>query len=284
LRLTRRDGRLPGEEKDAYAARIERLEAAVEEMRREVEDGENRYAVAAVSLTGEPLKRAYLALQNGLAGKAIDDVLLRSHADLYGVEGIRLLLELLLLTGRARDAGELLDRKEMQSNPGGLGVYSLPAGHRWAYRFGAFDWFDLCRSAARGATDRAVAALDRLRRPMRVVFEQNHKQLRRRFAAQCAGEVGLGAVPGALLPRLVAHLFRQEAGGQLFQTELLLVVQGDLDVVEGMLLLESGLPREAAERFRRGLTLYGRAEKTAPALPGRELGRSYLERLENAPR
>jgi hypothetical protein len=284
LRLTRRAGRLPGEEKDAHAARIERLEGAIEEMRREVEDAENRYAVGAVSLTGEPLKRAYLALQNGLAGKAIDDVLLRSHADLYGVEGIRLLLELLLLTGRAREARELLDRKEMRANPAGLGVYVLPAGHRWAYRFSAFDWFDLCQHAAAGATGSAVAALDRLRQPMRVVFEKNHAQMKRRFCGLCAGEIGLGAVPGALLPRLMAHLIRQQAGMQLEQTELLLVVQGDLDVVEGMLLLESGLPTHAAERFRRALPLYRRAEQTARGLPGRELAQRYLERLDNAPR
>ncbi len=282
LRLERRAGRLPGEDKEAFASRIEHLAGAVEEMRREVEDGENRFAVATSSLAGEPLKRAYIALQNGLTGKAIDDVLLRSHSDLYGVEGIRLLLELLLTTGRARDARVLLDRRELQENSANLGEFVLPAGHRWGYRFRAFDWFDLCQSAAAGATDRAVAALDRLRRPMGVGLDADLVRLKRRLPALYAGEVGMGAVPSAFGPRLVARLIREQDRIRLFQDELLLVEQGDLDVVEGMLLLEAGLPGPAGESFRRSLPLYSRAEETALGLPGQVLARRYLERLRTA--
>jgi hypothetical protein len=280
LRLERRAGPLPGEDKDAFASRIEHLEGAVEEMRREVEDNENRFAVATASLAGEPLKRAYIALQNGLTGKAIDDVLLRSHSDLYGVEGIRLLLELLLATGRARDARVLLDRRELQENPAGLGDFILPAGHRWGYRFGAIDWFDLCQSAAAGATDRAVAALDRLRRPLEVGLDADLARLKRRLPGLYAGEVGLGVVPGAFLSRLVALLIREQDRLRLFQDELLLVEQADLNVVEGMLLLEAGLPGPAGKSFRKSLPLYGRAEETELGLPGRALARRYLERLQ----
>ncbi len=118
LRLIRGAGALPGEDGASFAKRIDRNEQAVEQLRQEVEDAENRYAVHAQSLSGEPLKRANLALGQGLAGKTIDDVLLRSHSDLYGVEGLRLLLDLLLLTGRAQDARALLDRRELRANPG----------------------------------------------------------------------------------------------------------------------------------------------------------------------
>jgi hypothetical protein len=279
LRLTRREGRLPGEDNDSFTKRIEHLEAVVEDMRREVEDAQNRFAVATASLSGEPLKRAQIALQNGLAGKAIDDVLLRSHPDLYHVEGLRLLLDLLLLTGRARDARDLLDRRELQAKPAGLGMYALPAGHRWAYNLGAFDWCDLCQSAAGGATDRAVAALERLRQPMKTGFGQNLNDLRTNFTLLYTREVGLGAVPAALLPRLIVHAFRADVESRLRQNELLLVEQADLDVLEGMLLLEAGLPARAAARFRRSLPLYSQGEKAGVGLPGRELARRYLDRL-----
>jgi hypothetical protein len=283
LRLERRNGRMPGLNRDAFATRIEHLEGAVEEMRKEVEDGENRFAVATATLAGEPLKRAQIALQNGLAAKAIDDVLLRSHADLYGVDGIRLLLELLLRTGRARDARDLLDRHEMKANPAGLGVYALSAGHRWNYRFGAYDWFDFCQSAAGGAIDRASAALQRLREPMRVAFDQNLVHLRRHFSVLSAQERGLGAVRGAFMQQLVARLLREQVALQLFQNDLLMMGQADLYVVEGMLLLEAGSPGASVERFRRSLPLYQRAAETAMGMPGREVARRYLERLQPAP-
>jgi hypothetical protein len=285
LRLRSRGGRLSGETRDTFDRRIERLEGVVEELRREVEDNENRFAVATASLAGEPLKRARIALQLGLAGKAIDDVLLRSHADLYGVEGIQLLLDLLLRTGRARDARELLDRRELQANPAGLGAYTLAASHDWVYRFGAFDWFDLCQNAAAGSTDRAAAALERIRQPMRRTFEQDLPRLRRRFLLLCAGEMGLGANPTALFPRLFADALRRAVGMHLCHNVLLLLVeQADLDVVEGMLLLEAGELGPAGERFRRAVPLYRRAKETAVSLPGQTIAGRYLQRLgERAP-
>src|SRR5262249_48287567 len=95
LRLLPRARPLPGEDPDPRALRRQRLEQEVEELRRQVEDAESRFVVRTDALAADPLARARVALGLGLAGKALD-VLLRSHADLYGAEGLRLLLELLL--------------------------------------------------------------------------------------------------------------------------------------------------------------------------------------------
>src|SRR5262249_61026577 len=104
LELTRQVGRLPGEDEKAFAGRVERLEQVVEEMRTVVGTSENRFAIYSEGLAANPLARAQLRLNLGLAARAVDDVLLRSHPDLYGVDGLRLLLKLLLHTGRAQAA------------------------------------------------------------------------------------------------------------------------------------------------------------------------------------
>ncbi|OWK39757.1 hypothetical protein [Fimbriiglobus ruber] len=50
----------------------------------QVQDAENRFIIRTQVLAGDPLARARQAVQLGLAGKALDGVLLSSHPDLYG--------------------------------------------------------------------------------------------------------------------------------------------------------------------------------------------------------
>lgn len=286
LRLVRDAGRLPREEAAAFAARVELLEQAVEQMRTAVEDAENRFVIHAQPLTADPLARARLAVQLGLAGKALDGVLLHSHADLYGVDGLRLLLELLLATGRVADAAELLDRPEMRRNPDGLGLYDLtgtrPDGRRWAYRFPARDWFDVCRWAAAGHYDRAAAALERLRGRLGGEGEAVMTRLRPELALRLTADVGLGAVPEAVPLRLRAALERERVTGWLLLGQFLPVERADLHALEGILLLESGRPVRADEQFHRALELYRDAPETVPALPGLPLTLRFRERLRVA--
>jgi hypothetical protein len=248
-----------------------------------VQDSENRFLVHSQPLAADPLGRARLALQLGLAGKALDEVLLRSHPDLYGIEGLRLLLELLLLTGRARDARDLLDREELRRRPDALGFFDLPGagndGRRWGYRFLAFDWFDCCQAAAAGDYDRACRALERLDERMERQGKHNSDLLGPAAARQLTSEVGLGAVPAALPLRIYARLQREQAAGLVVQNQFQLVERADLNALGGMLLLERGLPEQAGEHFRHSLALYRLAADSAPALPGQLLARWYLERL-----
>jgi tetratricopeptide (TPR) repeat protein len=82
LELARRAGPLPGEDGEAFAGRLHGLEEAFREIEAAVMAGENRFVVHSDTLAADPLARARLAVELGLADKALDEVLLRSHPDL----------------------------------------------------------------------------------------------------------------------------------------------------------------------------------------------------------
>jgi hypothetical protein len=268
-----------GEAGQTFLVRLTALESAIDQLRSLVQDNENRFAVRAQPLTAAPLARARLAQQFGLASTALDDVLLRSHADLYGIDGLRMLLELLLLTGRAEDARDLLDREEFRRNPDGLGFYDLPGGQRYGYRFHAYDWCDLCRSAAAGDYDRAAGAAQRLRDRMKREGDVMHARLAPQLALQVTSDLGSAAAPETVLFSRYNRLPRERLSGWLVQGQFLLVERADLHAVDAMLRLERGQPDRAADEFRAALPLYDAAAATAPALPGRYLSRQYLDRI-----
>jgi hypothetical protein len=283
LDLVRRAGPQPGEDQAAFRSRLGPIEQAVEQLQTVVEDSENRYFIRTQSLAANPLARAQVALQLGLAGKALDEVLLRSSPDLYGVEGLRLLLELLLTTGRAQDARDLLDREEMRRNPAGLKTFILAGGSqegtRWSYAFPAYDWFDFCQSAAAGNYDRAALVLEHIRSSMKVQEDRFLAPLSARLVGPLMLEVGAGAAPGAIALRLEGRVLRDRALGHLVPALFLPVERADLHAVEGMLRLEQGQPARAAEHFRTALSLYRTAATGVPALPGKPLTLSYRKML-----
>ncbi|OWK39756.1 hypothetical protein [Fimbriiglobus ruber] len=183
---------------------------------------------------------------------------------------MKLLLDLLLLAGRAEDARTLLDRAELRRNPDGLGLYDLPATdgtRRWAYRFQAYDWFDLCQSAGVGAYDRAADALarldDRFRREEAGVRAAVIPGLTWRLAA----EAGLGAAPAAVPAATYVRIGREQFVGLAVQRAVLDVERADLCVVGSTLLLEQGRAEAAAAPLGRAADLYPRAA-AAPARPG----------------
>jgi tetratricopeptide (TPR) repeat protein len=275
----RQAGQQPGESRSDFASRVAQLEQAVEEMQKVVQENENRFTIRTESLAGDPLARARLALQLGLAGKALNDVLLRSHPDLYRVEGLRLLLELLLFTGRASEARDLLDRDEMRRNPSGLGYYDLAGSRRWSYRFLAYDWFDVLQTTATGNYDGAARALERMRNQLEREGNALTARLSPALALRVTSELGVSTEPSTVPLRMYANLEREQVSGWVVQSQFLPVERADLHTLEGMLLLERGQPEQAREHFRRSASLYRDAAETVPALPGKPLTLRYLERL-----
>ena len=281
MRLLKRSP-FAGETLESRGERIERLQQIIDEHERTVQDGENRFLVHTFSLSGNPLERAQLARDLGLGGKAID-VLVHSHPDLYGVDGIRLLLDLLLQAGRLNEARILLDREELVRNPGALDLYRLPGGTKngkpWRYAIPAYDWFDFCESAAAGRYDRADLALERLRERLEGVESMATPQVMGLHLRTALFELGSATMPAALFARVPGADQREAWAVRTGETRFLSTVRADLHVLGGLLKLERGVAPAADEEFRRALTLYERDVSASSVYPGRPLALRYRDAL-----
>lgn len=254
LRLLEQTG-IPGEDETAKLARVDRLQQVVDQLEKQVQDRESRYAVRAEAMSDDPLGRARLALSFGLAKLALDGVLLKSRVELFGVEGAKLQLELLLVTGRAEEARLLLDTPEVRDQPDVLGTYDLPGGPGWAYRFGAYTWFEACAAAATGRYDRACAALERICGNLGRQARTRAAVLRHGLALLVASEAGLGASP-ALFSSVAVRQEREAIVGLLARDQAHVAEVADLTVVEAMLLLEQGHPSQADKMLDDALRKY----------------------------
>lgn len=281
MRLLKRAS-LAGESVESRDERTARLQESIDEIERSVQDGENRFLVLTFSLAGNPLERAKIARELGLGGKAID-VLVRSHPDLYGVEGVRLLLDLLLQTGRLKDARILLDREELVRNPGALDVYRLPGGVKngkpWRYAIPAYNWLDFCQCAAAGRYDRAQLALERLREQIGQVEALIAPQELGFYLRTAMFELGPGAAPASLLLRVPAVDQRETWTARHGETRFLASVRGDLHVLGGILHLERGAASAAESEFRVALACYDTNAAATSVYPGRPLAVRYREAL-----
>ncbi|HYH65156.1 MAG TPA: hypothetical protein VD866_10720 [Urbifossiella sp.] len=264
------------------------VEDAVEQAEKMLQDAENRFLVRTVGMTGDPLGRARTAAELGLPQRAID-ALLASHPDLYGVDGLSLLADLLIQTGQLPEARVLLGRAELRGSDA-LGLFTLPgrpaAGAApWVYRFPARDWYDLCASAAAGRYPEAAAAAERIGAWLEFEERQLTPVVMRLLSAQGARFTTLGAAwagPAGVgwLPTVgAAARDGQRVAAFYAQVRFLSVARADLSVLVGVLELERGNPAGAAARFRAARAVYAAAD-AAPARPGEALARRYLEALD----
>jgi hypothetical protein len=219
----------------------------------------------------------------GLIQKAID-VLLASHLDLYGAEGLELLLDLCLRTGRAADARALLDRSELRSHPEVLGVYTIPGkphadGQAWSFRFMAYDWHVLCEKAAVGRYDGAREALQQIDGRFSNDERSIAPALTRELSRHIGIEVGFGTPGGSLLMRLLGGRNRVRLQERVRQIQLLTVTRGDLATLGAVLELERGNASSALEQCEAGLALYTARKGSSPVLPGQPLAARLVEAI-----
>lgn len=266
----------------------EAIEAGAEQAEKQLHDAENRFLVRTVGLAGEPLARARTAAELGLPQRAID-ALLGTHPDLYGVEGLSLLADLLIQTGQVPEARVLLDRTELRGADT-LGLFTLPGrpaagAARWAYRFPARDWYDLCASAAAGRYHEAEVAAERISLRLEAEERQVLPRVTRAMSMQGARFTALGAAWGGpagvgWLPAVgAAARDGQRVAGFYAEVRFLSVARADLAVLVGVLELERGNVAGAAGRFRAARALYAAADGV-PAKPGEALARRYLEVID----
>ena len=187
-RLTHRTGPVGGETAEAFARRLERMEAGTNELEREVGDRRNRFTLQAQTIGSQPYRKAQLALRMGLVRLALEDILMQSPMVLLGGEGVALQLELQLMLGRIEPVRDQLNDPDWQANKKNLGYLDVQGGtdsaRAPAYRLPAYDWLLLCQAAAVGDYEQADGALQALRDGMggqRVVDDS------RSCGARCLG-------------------------------------------------------------------------------------------------
>lgn len=282
LRLVRSAGRQPGEPLEQFAERekaeLERF-TAIEKL---VQDGQSRFVIRTDRMGGDPLARAQIASNLGLHGKAIE-VLTSSHADLYGSEGLQLLLDLLLVAGQPADVRSLLRRDEVRRNPNGLGTYRVSGdgGTRpWSYVLPAFDWYDLCSACALGNYADAEDAANRIQERLEQESVALASPLARALMLQVSSETLLGISTGLSLPQTFAAVERARLSETIDHVRFMAVTRGDLATLIAILNIEQGNAAIASSLLQRAGTIYD-ASKSAAIRPGLAVAAEYT-RLINS--
>ncbi len=271
-------------DKSGAGDRLRRLRDELNGLEAAVQDRRNRFALRTQGLGNAPFNRANIALQLGLPRTALDEVLLPSTVVLFGLEGARLEVELLLMLGRPDRARQELDDEQFRQNQDRLGAVEMPgdgsANRPMVYRLPAYAWNRFLLAAADGDYPQADESL---RVVMARLGEERdaREQGARMFVARAAAtEVGLGLRPE--LGRLHAvvggdpsEIIRLSDRMNLTSRQ----VEADMRCLAGLLALEAGRTTAAAEHFRAALALAGASDLGFASEPA---CRAYLGRLQNA--
>jgi tetratricopeptide (TPR) repeat protein len=250
MRLSRRGPR-PGETTKHFEDRMKDETQAVRRLELLVQDRRNEYGVSARAMSGDPLGRAQLALNLGLARLALDEVLLQAPVQSFGGEGARLELELLLQLGRADKVREMLDDTETAENKDKLELSRVPApshpGYVRYYRLSAYEWLRFQQAAATGDYGAAALAMEELQRPMAVNGRRAVTQMRRAIPFALACEVGLAARPEHLVLRSLMQNERGQFARALTEVSFLASQRADLYVLAALLHAERGASTAALQ-------------------------------------
>jgi hypothetical protein len=298
-RCARALGPPPQESEDKFRAQLDQLDQEVQAMDREIKDRENEYEVKARRERATVLQRAHLALQLGLAAKALKILEEARPEDLSdsrfpGQEpGAMLQLHLLLVTGRLATVQENLEPKFATS----LGVLQPPLS------VPAYEWFHVLLAAGQGDYGAADGHL-------KTLLERaghNPQWPEALIHLHVAGPVRARALPpdAAVLVGLMAgHSLLQEApraaglapfglwfpgrqallGNASDMTVAHLRQRTDLHAVRAWLALEAGDIEEARRQVDRALELARVGAGTTLLLPSRNLALLCRDLLDSGRR
>jgi hypothetical protein len=287
LRLTRRAGRRPGETEEAWADRLEQLEKDTARLERIVQDRRNRYAAGSRQMQGDRLQQAAGALRLGLPRLAAEEVLMPAPAEVLGLPGMKLELDLLLSLGRADDVRHTLAEEGVKAGkdklpynelpaprgPGGAPLYSIP------YHWPAYEWLQALEAAGVGDYAEAGEALRAIRAGLRVGHERLKARLRTFAPEEQLMLSGLLSGPLPFLPAYAARRLVEQRSALQAGESVLRAQQADLCVLEGLLALEQGATDDARTAFAEAERLG--APPAGPPAPygGRAIAADYLRRL-----
>jgi hypothetical protein len=266
LQLSRQAGPPAGMRREDFQASQAQMEEQVQRLAREVQKRADATAIA--SADSPTRQRAFVAFQNGLAGKALE-LLLESDLSAFGPEGMELELELLLGTGRSWDVQQWL-RPE----------------HADALGAASYYWFHARAAAACGDyTSAEEDCAEAVRAVARNPESPQPVRLRENMALLVATLILDGHRSAeASLANALARVNQAALAGQLQSLAQLLRQQADSTVVRGLLALEEGEWEEAQLAFRAALVLWKDKSTAASGggldFNGRILAQSCLGWLE----
>jgi tetratricopeptide (TPR) repeat protein len=256
LQLLRDQGPPEGVDRESFREQVDFAQTDLDRLAEDVARRRDELATESAGLG--VLGRAFLAYRKGLKGKALEE-LLKSDIAAFGDQGLRLELELLLQTGRARDVHAWTD-----------------AEHKAKLGESSYHMMRAQALAASGDYEAAEWECEVLAQSLQFL------------------DTGMGRAPiRQLMPLLVGQavldLNRHAFSEVEFRKRLLPLAQNlrreaDVIVFRGLLALEEGEVDEARDAFREALRLWGdeNAAATGSGLDfnGRSLAQGYLELLK----
>jgi tetratricopeptide (TPR) repeat protein len=270
LRIARKQAAQRGPDATAAEERLPALEADVERMEALVRTRLNVYEINADSLTGpsKVYERALLASRHGLTRKALD-MLLASNVAIFGKDGLRLEVELLLQLGRAFEVRDWLE-----------------PGHETMLGNSTYHWLRAQAAAASGDYTAAGEELDQMGATLRHVRVTTELILPVRVSvAMRVGEAVIarparGSGPGGLAGALFLQF---NALRPLGAPAGLLRQEADLSVLRGLLALEAGEVSTARQHCRAALDVWGDETRAASGagldFPSRPIAQRVLHLL-----
>jgi hypothetical protein len=263
LASTQARGPKGGQSPEQFQQDLAGLREEQQALAKEVEDRLKQWEVSTANQ--RVIDRARQAVQMGLPARALK-LMLKSDLSVFGPQGMSIELDLLLWAGRAKEAREWLT-PEHQSVLGSMLYHEVRA------RLGAAvgDYAEAERDMQAN-----IALLERRadkRGPARLQAAQ--------YVTNALGQVPMleGTPPVVLKMEFVRYLSLTEAN-RLFAG---LREAADVDVLRGLLLLESGQTEQAAAAFRRALAVWksAAAARSGAGLnfSGRRIAQDYLRAL-----
>jgi hypothetical protein len=249
------------EQQEKYQGQVNRLAELVEAQTNEA---------AIDSAHRRVLEQARIAYRKGLKGKA-RDLLLDSNVAAFGAEGMKLELDLLLETGRAKEVSTWLLEPTVQAEVrlGPLNYHMLRV-MALAASGGYGEAEEECNQLARSLTSDAQGQEMRLRELMAVYTSQEIME----------SPFGRESVP-AFIWRQIRH---DNFLRNLKAVSLMLKRRADVTVLRGLIALEVGDVAEAEIAFREALLLWGDEANAASGggldFNGRAAAQGYLEWLK----
>jgi hypothetical protein len=247
------------------------LEADADTLRELVDRSLKIYETTAAELT-DPSKvyeRARLAYRHGLAGKALQ-MLLGSHPAIFGKDGARLQLDLMLELGRAYEVRDWLEPE-----------------HESVLGFSSYHWLRAQGAAACGDYAGVEEELDLLSQEWQKVRVSATQLLpvRTAVALRVAQAVLVRPDLRAGPPGLASAAFLQfDALRRLGDLAGLLRKEADILVLRGVLALECGDVETARRHCRAALAVWGDEERAATSagldFAARPIAQQVLDLLE----